>query len=171
MRRLILFRHAKSSWADETLSDHDRPLNPRGRKAAPKMGAWLAAQGHAPDLVLMSDSARTRETWALAAPELTNAAEVAVEPDLYHASPAAMLRRLHEAPDSARCVAMVGHMPGIGSFTRKLARSETPAACARAYKHFPTAAVAILDFDCARWADVAYGSGKFWCFACPRELP
>jgi len=170
MRRVILFRHAKSSWADSALEDHARPLNQRGRRAAPLMGAWMAQQGLTPDLAMLSDSARTRETWALAAPSFDRDIPAHEDAALYHASPAAMLRALHAAPSTAATVLLVGHMPGIGALTRKLADGDTPASCARAYRHFPTAAVAVIDFAVETWPEVAYGAGRFHRFACPREL-
>ncbi|MEE3099475.1 MAG: histidine phosphatase family protein, partial [Pseudomonadota bacterium] len=64
MHRLVLMRHAKSDWGDPGLGDHDRPLNDRGRRAAPRMGAWLAAQGAFPDAALLSSARRVQETWA-----------------------------------------------------------------------------------------------------------
>ena len=64
MRRLILMRHAKSSWADPGQRDFDRPLNARGVRSAPLLGAWLRERGHVPDAALVSTARRTRETWA-----------------------------------------------------------------------------------------------------------
>lgn len=170
MKRLILFRHAKSSWADEALDDHDRPLNERGRLAAPLMGAWLARRGYAPEHVLCSSSERTRETWARASGAFEGPPEPAIDPRLYHADPATMLALLRAAPAPARCVAMIGHQPGIGGFARKLAGAEVPASCARAFTKFPTAACAVIDFDADDWAGVGFGAGRFHSFATPREL-
>lgn len=170
MRRLILFRHAKSAWDDPEAADHDRPLAPRGRAAAPLMGAWLAERGYAPDHVLLSDSARTRETWALAREALPGAPQGTIVARLYHADPATMLSVLRTAPAQAATVAMVGHQPGIGGFARMLANGKTSASCARAFKHFPTAAVAVLELDINDWADADWGGARFTAFACPREL-
>lgn len=170
MKRLILFRHAKSSWADEALDDHDRPLNERGRLAAPLMGAWLARKGFVPDHVLCSSSARTRETWEGARGAFAVGPEPAIEPRLYHADPATMLGLLRGAPGAAQCVAMIGHQPGIGAFARKLAGPDVPASCARAFAKFPTAACAVMDFDAESWEAVGFGTGRFHSFATPREL-
>ena len=68
--RLILTRHAKSSWDSPVAGDHARPLNERGRKSAKAIGQWLSGKGYEPVLVLSSDAERTRETWALMAPAL-----------------------------------------------------------------------------------------------------
>jgi phosphohistidine phosphatase len=74
-RTLILIRHAKSDWEHPALDDHDRPLNARGQRSAPRIGAWLAAQGLAPDAVLCSTARRTRETWQGIATRLPGAPE------------------------------------------------------------------------------------------------
>jgi phosphohistidine phosphatase len=170
MRCLILMRHAKSSWSDPDLEDHDRPLNQRGRLAAPLMGAWLAERGLAPDFVLCSSSVRTRETWARVRTVLTAAPEPHVQAALYHADPPHMLEAVRAVPADAACVALIGHQPGIGAFTRLLARQDTPQACARAYAKFPTAACAVLEFDVGSWAEITFGAGRFTAFAVPREL-
>ncbi|MEO0763161.1 MAG: histidine phosphatase family protein, partial [Pseudomonadota bacterium] len=62
MKTVILLRHAKSSWSDPELEDHERPLNKRGKAAAPLMGDWLERSGYRPDLVLCSPAKRTRQT-------------------------------------------------------------------------------------------------------------
>ena len=170
MKRVILFRHAKSSWGDPDIEDHDRPLNQRGRLAAPLMGAWLAERGYRPDLVLCSSSLRTVETWALARRCLPQAPEAEVVPALYHADPARMLAVVQELPETVTTALLVGHQPGIGAFARRLAGADTPATCTRAYQKFPTAACAVIDFDGPGWDTVAFGAGRFHSFAIPREL-
>lgn len=169
-RRLVLLRHAKSSWDDPDLDDHARPLNGRGRRAAPVMGAWLRQQGLSPDHVLTSDSARTLETWALTAPAFAQPPESEPQPRLYHADPATMLDALRGVPDAARCVLMIGHQPGISGFARKLCGGDAPAQCARAFRHYPTAAAAVFEIEAARWVDLGWGGARFTAFACPREL-
>ena len=170
MLRLILMRHAKSAWSDPDLDDHDRPLNQRGRLAAPLMGAWLADKRLVPDAVLCSSSLRTQETWRRARTTLPGAPEALVMPELYHADPPSLLQAVQTAPEHAGIVALIGHQPGIGAFTRLLARRDAPQACSRAYSKFPTAACALLQFDVARWADIGFGTGDFVGFAVPREL-
>lgn len=166
MRRVILLRHAKSSWADPDQEDHDRPLNRRGRLAAPLIGAWLREMGAVPDLVLCSSAARAIETWERSG--LEGALKVA--PKLYHADPATMLEALRAAPDDARRVMLVGHEPGIGNFARKLSGPDAPSGCRRAFEKFPTAAAAILDLDLAHWADAGWSGARFTAFGMPREL-
>jgi phosphohistidine phosphatase len=170
MRRLILMRHAKSSWSDPDIEDHDRPLNLRGRLAAPLMGAWLAERGLIPDAVLCSSSQRTQETWARVCQVLRDAPEPQVDAGLYHADPPHLLAALQAAPSTVQTLALIGHQPGIGAFLRRLAAADAPACCTRAYQKFPTAACAVLEFDAADWTAIGFGTGRFIAFAVPREL-
>ena len=170
MRRLILLRHAKSSWTDPETPDHDRPLNARGRAAAAQMGGWLAQRGDIPDHVLLSDSARTVETWALARAALPQAPEGAPTPRLYHADPATMLAVLRAAPAAARKVLMIGHQPGVGAFARKLSDGTAKPSCTRAFQRFPTGAAAVLDLEIDDWAQADWGGARFHAFAAPKEL-
>jgi phosphohistidine phosphatase len=165
MRRLILMRHAKSSWADPGQADHDRPLNGRGRRAAAEVGAWLAARGLVPGAALVSSAARTRETWARLGPAFAEV-PVAPRPDLYHASPEAMLRALRGATE-IETVAMVGHQPGIGVFAARLLAA--PPADA-AFAKYPTAATAVIEFDADGWAAVDWGAGRLAAFITPAAL-
>lgn len=146
-RRLILIRHAKSSWADAGMSDHDRPLNPRGRRAAAELGRWLGARGYLPDQVLCSTAARTRETFARLG--LSGAPEPELQPALYQAEPAAMLAALKRA--TGQVVVMLGHNPGIAALAALL-----PAEPPRHpdFARFPTAATLVVDFEIDSWADV-----------------
>src|SRR5450631_2444347 len=118
MLTLTLLRHAKSSW-EEPLDDFDRPLAPRGKKAAPEIGAALAARGLRPDLILCSGALRARETLGLVIEDLgAPAPEVIYDDALYMAAPGTLLKRLHgiaSAPqrDAPRHVMLVGHNPGF----------------------------------------------------------
>ena len=162
-RRLILTRHAKSSWDDPDMQDQDRPLNRRGRRAALELGEWLHSRGYEPDQVLCSAAQRTRETWAgiKAAPlEVTPSVEF-VE-SLYHASPDLMLRALQTAKGD--CVMMVGHNPGIGELARMLPMR---APNDPDFGRYPTAATLVLDFQVPDWADVRAGQGSVLDFFVP----
>lgn len=169
MRRVILLRHAKSSWGDPGLADHDRPLNERGRRAAPAMGAWLADGGLAPDHVICSSSLRTRETWALVREALPDAPEARIEPRLYHADPQTMLALLRQAPDAARTVLMIAHEPGVSAFAHLLAAEPVAPSCARAFDHYPTGAAAVFETDAADWGKVTSGVERFVMFKTPRD--
>ena len=163
--RLILMRHAKSSWADATQRDLDRPLNKRGRRAAALVGAWMARHGYRPDLALVSSARRTQETWAAIVAEV-GPAETTHVPELYHAGPDSMRAVLHRAGDVGT-VLILGHQPGVGAFaSRLLAAPPADPDFAR----YPTAATAVIDFDKTAWADVGWGDGRLVEFVVPRAF-
>ncbi len=113
MRRLILMRHAKSSWTSGVLSDHERPLKKRGQRDAPRMARALRDRGWSPALVHSSDAKRTRETWARMAPELDKP-EVSFTRDLYLAKLGAIQRLIAELDDGKEGpVLLLGHNPGM----------------------------------------------------------
>ncbi len=163
--RMILIRHAKSDWSDPFQDDHGRTLNARGRASATAIGRWLAQKGYLPDEVLSSDATRTLETMALILPELPNAPQIETVASLYHASPDTMLDVLRQA--SGRCVAMIGHNPGIGGFACGIValRPDHPR-----YADYPTAATAILEFDVQKWDEVQPSTARLIDFVTPREL-
>ncbi len=163
---LILIRHAKSDWDDPLLSDHDRPLNARGHRSAPRIGAWLAKEGFCPEEVLISDAMRTQQTWAGIAPYLPDAPAPSPSRGLYLASPDTMLAHLHRA--TGQTVAMVAHNPGIAAFADMLAATPPHHAGFRAY---PTGATTVLGFNADTWADVQPNIGIVRAFATPRDLP
>ncbi|NOD95463.1 histidine phosphatase family protein [Ruegeria sp. HKCCD4884] len=162
-RTLILTRHAKSSWENPMLDDHARPLNKRGRKSAPAIAKWLRVHGWAPDEVLSSTSARTRETWDRMG---MTAEHVRFQDALYLASPDQMLRQLFDA--KGQTVLMLGHNPGIAQFAQQLVQD--------APKHprfldYPTCATTVIEFDVDSWAELQRHSGTVLGFVIPRELP
>jgi phosphohistidine phosphatase len=171
MLTLALLRHAKSSWDDAALGDHERPLSKRGSKAAPRVGRYLATEGFAPDVVLSSDSVRTRATVALLLPELSSAPrEVVYAPELYLASPADLLGRIRTVGDAAKTLLVVGHNPGLHMLALSLVGRGAPSAIAALAQGYPTAALAILRFKGKEWADIAPGRGELMAFVVPREL-
>ena len=161
MRKLILMRHAKSSWDDPTQDDHARPLNGRGRNSARALGDWLKARGHVPDQVLSSDSARTRETFA----RLGIICDAAFLPALYHAQPETMHAVLKGA--SAKSVLMLGHNPGIAWFARDLVTG--PPIHPR-FDDYPTCATLVAEFAIDDWAALKPGIGQVRDFVIPREI-
>ena len=161
MLRLILMRHAKSSWDQIGLDDYERPLNARGRQAASAMGDWLRSKNHLPDWALVSSSKRTRETFD----QLGLSCQVAYLDGLYHASPDAMLAALRLA--HATNVLMIGHNPGIAIFANQIVR--TPIDHLRA-QDFPTCATLVTDIQRVSWKDVSWGDGQVVDFRIPREI-
>ena len=135
--KLILLRHAKSSWSDPLQSDHERPLNPRGVASAQAIGAWLRAQNHLPTRILCSSAARTRETRALIGFPDTSTEFL---DSLYHASEGALRSTIEQASDTA-CLLVIGHNPGLGALALHLAGT---ALQDEALDAFPTAACLVL---------------------------
>jgi phosphohistidine phosphatase len=163
-KRLVLVRHAKSSWTNPDLADHDRPLNARGRDAATAVGQFLHGSGVRPDLVLCSSATRARQTLERLHFE---GAAVVIEDDLYGAGASALLTRVLAVPNEVHTLAVIAHNPGIEDLARLLAdqRDDLEAA-----GKFPTGAVADLEFAIDAWAEVAPGQGQLRSFVVPRAL-
>jgi len=164
--KLILIRHAKSDWANAGLSDHDRPLNARGRRAAPRIGAFLQREGHVPECVLCSTARRTQETWDGLKPHLGGAPDLILSAAIYEAMPADILRSIRDC--DGQTLAVIGHNPGIGSLARSLA--QTPPDHPK-FALYPTGATTVLGFEADRWADIGPGQGTVLAFAVPKDLP
>lgn len=165
MKRLILTRHAKSSWDDPLVADHDRPLNARGKAAAADLGQWLASRGYVPDEVLCSDALRTRKTWSGIAPALPGTPILELKPALYHAGPDVMLAVLRHG--RGETVMMIGHNPGIAEFAERLV-GHAPAN--PEFQKFPTGATLVADFAAESWGEVGYGGATAVDFIVPREI-
>lgn len=111
-RRLIVMRHAKSSWQDDSLRDHERPLNKRGRSDAPRVGAELARLGWVPQRVISSDATRTRETWELLSESIGGEPEVRFTGELYLAGPDEVESALRPLADEVETALVLGHNNG-----------------------------------------------------------
>lgn len=168
MLRLLLLRHAKSSWDHPGLDDFSRPLAPRGIKAAPRMGAFIAANFEAPNLVLCSAAVRTRATLDLVLPHLVPAPDLVFEDELYLASASELLMRLRRVPRRWPSVLMVGHNPGFHEFAQAL--SGAAADRAQLVAKFPTAGLAVLTFDGDAWSKIGPGKGTLTRFVTPAML-
>jgi phosphohistidine phosphatase len=166
MRRLLILRHAKSSWDDPGLADHDRPLAPRGRRAAKVIARHLRHEGTAPELVLCSSARRARETLKRIAPALGDA-EVHVERGLYAASGEDLLERLRAVADEVRSVMLIGHNPAVERLALGLA--DPGPERERVEAKFPTGALATLAFE-GSWRSLAPGGARLLAFVTPREL-
>lgn len=170
MKRLYLLRHAKSDWADPDKVDEDRPLSPRGRRAAPAMGRYMRREGLVPALVLASAARRTEETWELLAPALKADIPVETSDKLYLASPVRLLKSIRGANDRFPSLAIVGHNPGLQALALELTGNGEAAARERLAAKYPTGALAVFDFDIDRWMDVGAAGGRLERFVVPRDL-
>jgi phosphohistidine phosphatase len=167
---LYLLRHAKSSWSDPGLADHDRPLSPRGERAALRMGAWLAGRPVLPSTVLCSTARRATETLERVLSELPDRPQLRITRRLYHADPEELLGQIRETDDAIGALLLVGHNPGIEEFALALAGSGDPRALRRIESKYPTAGLAEIHFDCRRWHEVDFGKGVLRDFRIPKDL-
>jgi len=148
MKTLLLLRHAKSSWKDESLADHERPLNKRGKQDAPRVGEWLQSEGLQPDLILCSTAARARETIDLASEAADYHWEIEYREDLYAFEPGAFLHALKSLPDHYDQVMLVGHNPAMEELVTGLTGS---------YQSMSTAALAHVDLPIEHWSEISFG--------------
>jgi phosphohistidine phosphatase len=169
MRRLMLLRHAKSN-RPEGVADRERPLATRGREAAPVMGRYLADELLLPDLVLISSSRRTLETWELVAPMLPEKPGTHVEPRIYEAKTERLLHVVQEVEPQVKTLLMVGHNPGFEELAALLTGHGDRYAAARMSQKFPTCGLAVIDFSIEDWRDLAPRGGRLDRFVTPASL-
>jgi phosphohistidine phosphatase len=163
MRVLLLLRHAKSSWESAGLADHDRPLNNRGKRDAPRMGKVLLEEGIVPEIIISSSAIRARSTAKKVAKSSRYKGEVIIESSLYSGGPIEYLNVLRRQPDQARTVLMVGHNPDIEQLLEMLTRKEII---------MPTCSLAAVNLPVDQWKKLTNSTKaevrKVWC---PKELP
>lgn len=161
MKTLLLMRHAKSSHGDEGLPDHERPLNDRGRRDAPRMAARLAAAGALPDRILCSTALRAKETAGLLMEAPGFAGGLKFDSRLYHATPDEILEVVAEVGGDAGRLMVVGHNPGMEQLLRRLTEADDT---------MPTAAVAQVELPIAGWKDVRGAvDGQLVAFLKPKD--
>jgi phosphohistidine phosphatase len=171
MRRLIILRHAKADPRHRgDARDRERKLAPRGLEDAPRLGHYLAEQGIGIDMALVSDSARTQETFALAGAAYGRPIPLRLEPGMYDASASSLLTLVRASDDDIASLLLVGHNPGFAELANALAGTGEDKALSLMRSKFPTAALAIVDFDVAHWAEIALGGGRLERFVTPAML-
>ena len=170
MRRLMLLRHAKSDRSNPGARDRDRVLNPRGREAAPRIGAYMATHALLPDLVICSPAARARETWELAAPAFSRPPKLVHDDRIYHNDPDILLGLIREADAAVQVLLLVGHNPSFQALAETLTASGHGDARQRLREKFPTAALAVIDFPIDAWARIHVRSGRLDRLITPRIL-
>jgi phosphohistidine phosphatase len=168
LRRLYLLRHAKSSWDDAALADHDRPLAPRGREATKLIAEHLRGEGVAPPaIVLCSSALRARETLEGISPWLDGDAAVEVEEGLYGASERELLARLQRLPDDLESAMLVGHNPGVHGLALSLIGGGAESTGIE--NKYPTGALTTLEFE-GGWRELEPGAARLIAFVRPRDL-
>lgn len=171
MKTLLLLRHAKSALGEPGLSDHDRPLNGRGIKAAERMAEHLATDGPRPDLILCSTATRTRQTLAPLVERFESPAPpIALEKGLYLASEDTLLKRLRALPSNVGTVLMIGHNDGIWQLAELLAGHGKTSLLASLREKFPTGALATLEVEIDDWSKLKPGAATLAAYDCPRDL-
>lgn len=171
MKTILLLRHAKSAWSDTGLSDHDRPLNRRGERAAKAIADHLAQHGPRPDLILCSTATRARQTLAPLVKRLgAPAPPLALEAGLYLASEDSLLDRLKDLADDVATVLLVGHNDGIWQLAEVLAGRGQAALLAALREKYPTGTLAVLRAPTDAWRDLTAGSAELLAFVRPRDL-
>ena len=162
MKTLLLLRHAKSSWTQASLQDHNRPLNKRGKHDAPLVGKLIREQGLTPDLIISSTAKRAQDTARLVAEACGYEGEVELRQELYLSDTTCYLDILHSLPDKMGCVMLVGHNPDIEELLSLLTDYEEP---------FPTAALAQVELPIGSWKSITEATDGYlkniWK---PREL-
>jgi phosphohistidine phosphatase len=150
MKTLLILRHAKASWKDDSLPDRERPLNKRGREEAPKMGALLREHDLVPDLVLSSPAQRARSTAELAIEASGYEGEAEFKEELYSFEAEPYLKALAGLADSTRCAMIVGHNPAMEELVERLTGEHLP---------MPTAALAQIELPIEHWKSLATRQG------------
>lgn len=160
-RELLLLRHAKSDWGEAGLADHERPLNPRGLRDAPRMGAWLRKQGWLPDELLSSPARRARQTLGLLAAEFDGPAIAPrQDPRIYDATLSDLLAALADC--RGQRVLLVGHNPGLEELAGHLLGSSAP-------REMPTCCLLRIALP-GDWSQLAAGCGQSLAQQLAREL-
>ena len=171
--RLLLLRHAKSDWGKDA-DDHDRPLAPRGRKATPEIARYMRSREYLPETVLCSTALRTRETLDLLLAAWRKKPDIRYERAVYLADWPVLLANLKKAPARSSPLLFVGHNPGIEQLAIALAvqpkDARERARLQRLTQKFPTAALAVFDFEITSWRDLKPGSGQLIDYVRPKDL-
>jgi phosphohistidine phosphatase len=147
MKSLLILRHAKSSWKHPELTDHDRPLNKRGKRDAPCMGEILRSEHLIPEAIISSTAARAHATAEAVAKASGYKGEVTLNRSLYAAGPEAYLDVLHDLSDDYVRVLIVGHNPGLEELVEMLTGETHP---------LPTCSFAHIKLHVDGWLDIDY---------------
>jgi len=168
--RLMLLRHAKSEKIELGMSDRDRTLDARGRSDAPKLGAYMALHALKPDLAMVSDARRTRETWERLSKVWPTPPPVTYEASLYNATPDTILDLVREDSGRAGTMLVVAHNPGVHEVAKLLIASGDVGARERLNEGLPTSGLLVIDFVGGDWHKLHPRSGRLERFITPRLL-
>lgn len=170
MRTLMLLRHAKAVVADGKIRDRDRPLAGRGRKDAPKIGAYMDRHRLMPDCVLVSPSKRTQETWALMAPALRTPVQPTFDERLYDASPQTVMDVIQETGTAYPSLLVVGHNPALHRVAVGLIATGDLDAREQLHESLPTSGLVTIEFPFDDWRKLHARAGRLGLFVTPELL-
>jgi len=161
MKTLLLLRHAKSSWKNPDLPDFERPLNGRGKKAAPLVGRYLRSQKIKLDLILCSPAERARQTVALVSEAANFLGDLRYDERIYEATAGTLLEVISQTEDDVGVLLLVGHNPGLEELLVRLTGEA---------RRMPTAALAAITIETVRWSKVTEPKGQLKWLVNPKEL-
>ncbi len=170
MRRLMLLRHAKAERSQPGERDRERRLADRGRRDAPRIGAYMARHGFIPDAAMVSPAARTRATWDLVAKALGEPPDATLDDRLYDASPGDIIAVIKDAGGEADALLVVGHNPGLHELAVGLIASGDRDTRERLGEGLPTSALVVIDLMLKAWTELRPRSGRLERFVTPRQL-
>ena len=150
MKTLLILRHAKSSWSNPGLADIDRPLNKRGKRDAPRMGALLLEQELVPDIILCSPAVRARKTTKAVSDGSGYEGEIEINDDFYPGDPDTFIETLYSIPEQIDTVMIVAHNPGLEELLYVLTGESA---------RMPTSALAQVSLPIDKWFEMDYKSG------------
>jgi phosphohistidine phosphatase len=174
MRRLMLFRHAKTENDAPSGRDQDRRLDKRGRHDAAEIGGWIGRHPPFPGLVLVSHAIRAHQTWEIAWEAMKDRVpppEVEFLPELYGADPAQLLETIRSAVTTdPKHLMLVGHNPGMHELALALVGSGDQAGRKALSDNLPTSGLAVFDFATKDWSEVAFRRGRLVLFVSPKLI-
>lgn len=164
MLRVILFRHAKSSWANANLSDFERSLAKRGIDDIPKIANFLKESNLLPDIITCSTSKRTRMTHSLFIKTIKKDIKTIFEDIIYEGDDEDIIDIISQTSSKYNSHMIIGHNPDMETLVEELTGKEFP------YSKFSTASIAVIDFKTDKWEDILELKGKLTLFMSPKML-
>jgi len=162
MKTLYLVRHAKSSWDNPNQSDHDRPLNPRGERDAPRMGKRLRKRKDRPEVIISSSAVRAQTTARILATAIDyHTSDIAIDERLYGAEPEDVLSIIGDLDGGIECAMLIGHNPTFTALINALGRCD--------FDNVPTCGMAVLTFPVDSWKNLATVQGNLVDFDFPKN--
>ncbi len=162
MKTILILRHGKSSWSNDELADHDRPLKKRGVRDASKIGSLIREKGITPEIIFSSSAKRAKDTAKIVADSCGYDGEIIIDRSLYHGYPGDFIELLYGLNVIENIIMIVGHNPGLEEFLSDLIDE---------YEWLPTAALAQVNMDIEHWSELDdYTQGKLVNLWRPREL-